>query len=150
MSKLDKTTLESIGRSWVEGWNKSNSDEFAELFREDGEYMDPAFGILRSGREYMKFHHLLWHRAISGFRMTYERIIPGDNVVVVQAIGEGRFDGESLGDGKVVPTGKAFRARLCAVLAIGDDAKIARCSEYYDRSLMPDGHQAPFRDLDQV
>lgn len=150
MSKLDKKTLESIGRTWVEGWNGSNSDSFAQLFRDDGEYLDPAFGLLRRGRDYMKFHHLLWHRAISGFRMTAERIIAGYAVVVVQAIGEGKFDGESLGDGKVLPTGNVFRARLCAVLAIGDDGKIARCSEYYDRSLMPDGQEAPFRDLDGV
>ena len=150
MSNLDKQTLENIGRFWVERWSKSNSDEFAELFREDGEYLDAAFGALRRGRDFMKLHHQLWHRAVSGFRMTPERITTGDAIVVVQAIGEGTFSGESLGGGKMAATGKAFRARLCAVLAIGDDAKIARCSEYYDRSLMPGGQEAPFRDLDHI
>lgn len=150
MSKLDKQSLENIGRSWVAGWSASDSDAFAKLFREDGEYVDPAFGAFRRGRDFMKIHHQLWHRAISGFRMTSERIVAGDDVVVVQAIGEGTFDGDSLGGGKVVATGKAFRARLCAVLAIGDDGKIARCSEYYDRGLMPGGEEAPFRDLDNI
>ena len=150
MTKLDKQALENVGRSWVEGWNKSNADEFAHLFKEDGEYLDAAFGALRRGRDFMKLHHQLWHRAISGFRMTPERFIAGDAVVVVQAIGEGTFDGESLGGGKVLATGKTFRARLCAVLAIADDGKIARCSEYYDRSLMPEGQQAPFPDLDHL
>ncbi|MBO4224111.1 DUF4440 domain-containing protein [Bradyrhizobium neotropicale] len=150
MTRLDKQTLENVGRSWVEGWNKHDADEFARLFREDGEYMDTAFGALRRGRDFMRRHHQLWHRAISDFRMVPEKIIAGDSVVVVQAVGEGTFDGESLGGGKVVATGKTFRARLCAVLAIADDGKIARCSEYYDRSLMPDGQQAPFRDLDHI
>ena len=71
-------------------------------------------------------------------------------MVVVQAIGEGTFDGESLGGGKMVATGRTFRARLCAVLAVADDGKITRCSEYYDRSLMPERQQAPFRDLDHI
>ena len=150
MSKLDKQSLENIGRSWVAGWSASDSDAFAKLFREDGEYVDPAFGAFRRGRDFMKLHHQLWHRAISGFRMTPERFIAGDAVVVVQAIGEGTFDGESLGGGKVVTTGKTFRARLCAVLDVADDGKIARCSEYYDRSLMPEGQQAPFPDLDHL
>ncbi|UGY16285.1 nuclear transport factor 2 family protein [Bradyrhizobium septentrionale] len=150
MTKLDKQTLENIGRSWVDGWNKSNADEFAHLFREDGEYLDAAFGALRRGRDFMRLHHQLWHRAISGFRVAPERFIAGDSVVVVQAIGEGTFDGESLGGGKVIATGKAYRARLCAVLAVAEDGKITRCSEYYDRSLMPEGEQAPFRDLDHI
>lgn len=150
MSKPDRQTLENIGRLWVERWGHSNSDEFADLFTENGEYLDPAFGIFRRGRDFMKLHHQLWHRAVSGFRMTPERITAGDAIVVVQAIGEGNFNGESLGGGKMAATGKAFRGRLCAVLAISEDAKIARCSEYYDRSLMPGGQEAPFRDLDHI
>ena len=150
MGKLDNHALENIGRAWVAGWSNSNSDAFAQLFREDGEYVDPAFGAFRRGRDFMKFHHQTWHRAVSGFHMTPERVIAGDSVVVVQAIGEGKFDGDSLGGGKVVATGKAFRARLCAVLAIGDDGKITRCSEYYDRGLMPGGDEAPLRDLDHI
>lgn len=150
MSKPDRQTLENIGRSWVERWGNSNSDEFADLYTEDGEYMDPAFGLLRRGRDLVKRHHQLWHRAVSDFRMKSERMIVGDAVVVVQAIGEGTFDGESLGGGKIAATGKHFRARLCAVLAVDDDGKIARCTEYYDRGLMPNGEVTPARDLDEI
>lgn len=112
--------------------------------------MDPAFGVLRRGRDFMKLHHQIWHRAISDFRMTSERIITGEDVVVVEAICEGTFDGEDLGGGRMTATGKPFRARMCAVLAIGEDNKIARCTDYYDRSLLPGGQEAPMRDLDNI
>lgn len=150
MGKLDKQALENVGRLWVERWSKPDPDAFAELFREDGEYMDPAFGILRRGRQFVKIHHQGWYRAISGFRMSAEQIIAGDSVVIVQAIGEGTFDGENLGGATMIATGKAFRARLCAVLVIDDDGRIVRCTEYYDRSLMPGGQPAPLRDLDNL
>lgn len=148
MSQPDRQILENIGRLWVKRWGRSNSDEFADLFTEDGEYLDPAFGVFRRGRDFMKLHHQIWHRAISDFRMTSEGIIAGDAVVVVQAIASGTFNGESLAGGKMAATGKPFHGRMCAVLAVGEGDRIARCTDYYDRGLMPGGLETPMRDLD--
>ncbi|WP_423787668.1 ester cyclase, partial [Klebsiella pneumoniae] len=75
----------------------SDAASFADLFAENGEYMDPAFGILRHGRQFVRIHHESWRRSIPDFCMKTERIIAGESVVVVQAIGEGTFDGENLG-----------------------------------------------------
>ncbi|MBN3782855.1 ester cyclase [Burkholderia sp. Ac-20345] len=152
MSKFDKQALENIARSWVDGWNKNDVDSFAALYAENGEYMDPGFGILRRGHDFVKMHYGQWRRAAPDFRMTAERIIAGDGeaVVIVQAIGEGTYNGVSLGDGTMDATGLPFRARLCAVLALDDNGKITRCTEYYDPAQMPNGVKPPLRDLDNI
>ena len=150
MQNPDRRSLENIGREFVARWASTDADAFADLFNENGEYVDPAFGLLRRGREFMQTHHQLWHRAISDFRMTTEKIIAGDADVVVLAICEGRFDGDSLGGGAIVATGEPFRARMCAVLAIDEHGKITRATDYYDRSMMPEGRKAPMRDLDAI
>ncbi len=149
MNAIPKS-LDEVGRQFIARWESPDAEAFADMFGENGEYVDTAFGLLRRGRDFMRNHHRLWHRAISDLRITEERIITGATDIVVLAICEGIFDGESLGGGIVVATGKHFRARLCIVLAIDEHGKIARATDYYDRSLMPEGHRAPMRDLDAI
>ena len=148
--KALSSSMTDIGRQFIARWESTDADAFADMFSENGEYVDTAFGLLRRGRDFMRNHHRLWHRAISDFHITEERIITGETDIVVLAICEGIFDGESLGGGIIVATGKHFRARLCIVLAIDESGKIARATDYYDRSLMPEGHKAPMRDLDAI
>lgn len=150
MRDMSNQSYEDIGRQFVARWQGSDAEAFAALFSENGEYVDPAFGIFRRGRGFMHKHHQLWHRAVSNFSMVSERIIAGEADVVVLAICEGVFDGDSLGGGVVAPTGKPFRARMCAVLTIDAHGQITRATDYYDRAMMPGGQPAPMRDLDAI
>jgi hypothetical protein len=46
--------LEQVGRNWVAGWNSRDSEAFSRLWTPDGEYVDPSFGIHRTGRSLLR------------------------------------------------------------------------------------------------
>jgi ketosteroid isomerase-like protein len=79
--------------------------------------------------------------------MIAERIYVTDGAVIVQVIGEGTFSGADLAGGKMKATSLPFRGRTCAVLELDDDGKIACCTEYYDRAIIPGGAKPPFDHL---
>src|SRR6516162_4627399 len=117
------------------------------LYSPHGKYIDPSFGIEQRGREAISSHHEKWWNAIPDFRMIAERIYVTDGAVIVQVIGEGTFSGADLAGGKMKATSLPFRGRTCAVLELDDDGKIACCTEYYDRAIIPGGSQAAVRSL---
>ena len=138
---------ESIGEQWVAGWNSKDSVAFSMLYSLDGKYIDVSFGIVQRGRGAIRSHHEKWWNAIPDFRMIAERIHVADGAGIVQVIGEGTFSGADLARGKMKATSLPFRGRTCAVLELDDQGKIACCTEYYDRAIIPGGAKPP---LDQV
>jgi hypothetical protein len=69
-----------------------------------------------------------------------------DRVVVVQFSAEGTFSGEDLGGGRVKATRRRFGGRSIAVLEFDDAIKIKKCTEYYDRSILPGGEPTVFNE----
>ena len=138
---------ENMGEKWVAGWNSKDSVAFSMLYSLHGKYIDPSFGIVQRGREAISSHHEKWWNAIPDFRMIAERIYVTDGAVIVQVIGEGTFSGADLAAGKIKATSLPFRGRTCAVLELDDDGKIASCTEYYDRAIIPGGANPPFDHL---
>lgn len=145
---MEINDLTELACKLVEKWVEPDSAAFAALFAEDGEYIDTAFGVRRRGRRFMEHHHMLWHAAISQFTMHPLRIAAAADFVAIEALAEGRFDGESLGGGKMKPTYARFSGRMCVLIDVTPDGKIARCTDYYDRNILPGGHSAPFSDLE--
>jgi ketosteroid isomerase-like protein len=138
---------ENMGEKWVAGWNSKDSVAFSMLYSPHGKYIDPSFGIVQRGREAISSHHEKWWNAIPDSRMIAERIYVTDGAVIVQVIGEGTFSGADLAGGKMKATSLPFRGRTCAVLELDDDGKIACCTEYYDRAIIPGGAKPPFDHL---
>ncbi len=134
--------MDDIGTKWVAGWSSRDSDAFAKLYAPDGEYVDHAFCLCRSGRAAVRKHHELWWKAVPDFVMTLERTLVSDRSIIVQVVGEGTFSGEDLGGGKMKATGKRFSGRLVAILDIDEFDRIATSTEYYDKSIMPGGSVA--------
>lgn len=149
MAQLKTIDLEKLGRELVEKWAERDSAAFAALFANDGEYIDAAFGVRRSGRDSMEHHHKLWHAAISQFTMRPLRLVTAPGFIAIEALAEGRFDGEGLGGGKIKPTYARFRGRMCVLIDVTSEGKIARCTDYYDRSTMPGGQRPPLGDLEE-
>ena len=139
---------ENMGERWVAAWNSEDSVAFSMLYSPNGKYIDPSFGIVQRGRDAIRMHHEKWWNAIPDFRMVAERIHVANGAVIVQVIGEGTFSGADLAMGKMKATSLPFRGRTAAVLELDDDGKIAWCTEYYDRAIIPGGAKPPFDQLD--
>ena len=135
-----------VAKEWIARWGKPDSAAFAELYADDGAYVDPAFGLLRKGRQRIQMHHHLWWKAIPDFELRAEQFHVAGRVVVVQFSAEGTFSGEDLGGGRVKATQRRFRGRSIAVLEFDDEMKIKKCTEYYDRSILPGGEPTLFND----
>ena len=129
---------------WFEGLLSRDSDAFAQLFSENGVYADPAFGLVRRGREFVRLHHRKWHAAIPDFVGAVERILIDNQTAIIQYVAEGTFSGEPLT--AIQPTFRSFKARVVILLDYDFDGKIVMCTEYYDRSIMPGGMSTPFTD----
>jgi uncharacterized protein (TIGR02246 family) len=140
-------SLEQVGRDWVAGWNSRDSDAFSRLFAPDGEYLDPSFGIRRTGRNFLRMHHEIWWKAIPDFVMKIRHIHVAARSVIVEVTAEGTFSGCDLVGGKMKATNNPFRGWSIAVLDVNDVGEIMTCREYYDRSIVPGGVQPPFDDL---
>ncbi|UGY16295.1 ester cyclase [Bradyrhizobium septentrionale] len=140
--------VEQVARHWLDQLQKPNSDAFARLFTQNGRYIDPAFGLARQGRDFVRLHHKKWHAAVPDFRANVERVLVDGQTAVIQYEATGTFDGEPLGAGEnaIQPTHKRFKARVVIVLDLDDDGQVKTCTEYYDRSIMPDGATTPYAD----
>jgi uncharacterized protein (TIGR02246 family) len=139
--------LEQVGRNWVAGWNSRDSEAFSRLYTPDGEYVDPSFGIRRTGRSFLRMHHEIWWKAVPDFVMTARHIHVAARSVIVEVTAEGTFSGGDLGGGKMKATKKAFRGWSIGVLEVNEAGEIMICREYYDRSIVPGGAQPPFDEL---
>ncbi|MBN3782865.1 ester cyclase [Burkholderia sp. Ac-20345] len=133
---------------WLDRLQNQDSEEFARLFSVDGLYVDPAFGLVRRGRDFVKLHHRRWHAAVPDFRCKAERVLVEGRTATIQYEAEGTFSGESLGAGEriILPTHQSFRARGLIVLDYDESGQVISCTEYYDRSIMPCGEKPPFDD----
>jgi uncharacterized protein (TIGR02246 family) len=140
----------AIGDRWIAGWSSPDSDAFARLYALDGRYTDVAFGITRSGRNYVRRHHMHWRNAVPDFVMTRETVRAAANAVIVQAHCTGTFSGDDLVGGLLKATHKPFRCRTIAVLDLNEHHEIEWCTEYYDRSVMPGGASTPYNEAEEA
>ena len=140
-----------IATRWLEQLQQPDSAAFAALYTEDGLYVDPAFGLARRGREFVRLHHRKWHAAIPDFKARTERVLVDGRTAVLLYEATGTFSGEPLGAGEnaLLPTNRPFKARGIVVLDLDADGFIQCCTEYYDRSIMPMGVKAPYADNPQ-
>ena len=133
-------------KEWIARWGKSDSAAFAELYADDGAYVDPAFGIHAKGRPRIHRHHQAWWKAVPDFELRAEQFHVANRVVVVQFRAEGTYSGEDLAGGRVKATERRFRGRSIAVLEFDVEIKIQKCTEYYDRSILPGGEPTLFNE----
>ena len=138
----------NIATQWLEHLNQPDSTAFADLFTEDGLYVDPSFGLARQGREFVRLHHRKWHVAVPDFKANLERVLVDGLTAVLLYEGTGTFTGESLGSSEkpMQPTHRPFKARAVIVLDLDENGLVKCCTEYYDRSIMPMGVKTPFSD----
>ena len=139
-------TLIDAAKEWIARWGKPDSVAFAELYADDSAYVDPAFGVHAKGRPRIHRHHQAWWKAVPDFELRAEQFHVADRVVVVQFRAEGTFSGEDLAGGRVKATQRKFRGRSNAVLEFDDEIKIKKCTEYYDRSILPSGEPTLFNE----
>ena len=140
-----------IATRWLDLLQQPDSLAFAGLYGEDGLYVDPAFGLARRGREFIRLHHHKWHAAVPDFKAKVERVLVDGLTAILLYEATGTFDGEPLGAGEnaLHPTNRPFKARGIVVLDLDADGLIQCCTEYYDRSIMPMGVKAPYADNPQ-
>ena len=140
--------ITDIATRWLDLLQRPDSATFADLFTEDGLYIDPAFGLARRGREFVRLHHHKWHAAVPDFKAKIERVLVDGRTATLLYEGTGTFDGEPLGVGEnaVQPTNRPFKARVAIVLDLDEGGLVKCCTEYYDRSIMPMGVKAPYAD----
>jgi SnoaL-like domain len=133
---------------WFEHLLQSDSIGFADLFAEDGMYVDPGYGLARRGREYVRLHHHNWHASVPDFNAKLERVLVDGLTAILLYEGTGTFNGEPLGAGEkaVQPTNRPFKARAVIVLDLDENGLVTCCTEYYDHSIMPMGVEAPYAD----
>ena len=137
-----------IATSWLDQLQQPDSVAFANLFTEDGLYVDPSFWLVRRGREFVRLHHRKWHAAVPDFKANLERMLVDGLTAVLLYEGTGTFTGEPLGSSEspMQPTHRAFKARAVIVLDLNENGLVKFCTEYYDRSIMPMGIKTPFSD----
>lgn len=126
----------ALAEAWVKMWSQTDSAAFAALFDEAIDYTDNAFNVSPQGREAVQDHHRIWLAAAPDFSIELEELHELGNIVVVQGLGRGTFNGEDLANGTLKATGKPFQGRLAAVIICGENG-IVKCDEYYDRLQMP-------------
>lgn len=138
-----------IATRWLDQLQQPDSVAFANLFTEDGLYVDPSWGLARQGREFVRLHHRKWHAAVPDFKAELERVLVDDMTATLLYEGTGTFDGESLGAGEnlMQPTHRAFKARAVIILDLDENGLVKCCTEYYDRSIMPMGVKTPYADV---
>jgi hypothetical protein len=136
---------------WLDQLLHPDSAAFAELFTEDGMYVDPAFGLARKGREFVRLHHQKWHAAIPDFGAKIERVLVDGLTATLLYEGWGTFNGKPLGMGEnaLQPTNRQFKARAVIILDLNESGLVKCCTEYYDRSVMPMGVKTPYADNPQ-
>ena len=137
-----------IATRWLDQLQQPDSAVFADLFTEDGLYVDPSFGLARKGREFVRLHHRKWHAAVPDFKANLERVLVDGLMAVLLYEGTGTFTGEPLGSSEnpIQPTHRPFKARAVIVLDLDENGFVKCCTEYYDRSIMPMGVKTPFAD----
>lgn len=137
-----------IATRWLDQLQQPDSVAFADLFTEDGLYVDPSWGLARQGREFVRLHHRKWHAAVPGFKAELERVLVDGMTAILLYKGTGTFDGEPLGAGEnmMQPTNRPFKARAVIVLDLDENGLVKCCTEYYDRSIMPMGVKTPYAD----
>lgn len=137
-----------IATQWLDKLQQPDSVEFANLFTEDGMYVDPSWGLARQGREFVRLHHRKWHAAVPDLKASLERVLVDGMTAILLYEGTGTFNGEPLGAGEntLQPTHRPFKARAVIVLDLDADGLVRCCTEYYDRSIMPAGIKTPYAD----
>lgn len=137
-----------IATRWLYQLLQPDSAAFADLFTEDGQYVDPSWGLVRRGREFVRLHHRKWHAAVPDFKAELERVLVDGMTTILLYEGTGTFNGEPLGSGEntMQPTNLPFKARAVIVLDLDENGLVKCCTEYYDRSIMPMGVKTPYAD----
>ena len=71
-------TLIDAAKEWIARWGKPDSAAFAELYADDGAYVDPAFGVHAKGRPRIHRHHQAWWKAVPDFELRAEQFHVAD------------------------------------------------------------------------
>jgi ketosteroid isomerase-like protein len=140
--------VDQIARQWIDLFQKPDSEAFAALFTQGGSFVDPAFGLVRQGRELVRLHHKKWLAAVPDFKAAIERVLVDGRTAVILYRATGTFNGDPLGAGNnaVQPTNREFTARVVIVLDLDADGQVETCTEYYDTVMMPNGGKGPYAD----
>ena len=56
----------TIGQSWIDGWNSTDPEKLVAAFTPDGVYEDVAFGIIKKGSAELRDLHKFFHNAVGG------------------------------------------------------------------------------------
>lgn len=90
-----------IATQWLDKLQQPDSVEFANLFTEDGMYVDPSWGLARQGREFVRLHHRKWHAAVPDLKASLERVLVDGMTAILLYEGTGTFNGEPLGAARI-------------------------------------------------
>ncbi|MFD8000457.1 nuclear transport factor 2 family protein [Streptomyces mirabilis] len=134
-----------IATRWLEMLEQPDTNAFAELFTEDGMYIDPAYGVVQRGRDFVRLHHRMWHASVPDFKTKVERVVVDGLTAVILYQGTGTYSGEPIAAGeKHAPTNRWFEARVAIVLDLDDNGLVKCCTEYYDHTIMPLGEETAY------
>jgi hypothetical protein len=132
-----KMDVVAVAQKFCAGWTSLDAEAVSLLFAPEGYSTDIAFGITRRRRDQVREHHRIWRTAVPEFVMLKEQAYEAGSTVIVKTLCYGTFSGGGLGGGKLKATFKSFRARAISVLELNEQSQILACTEYYDRSTMP-------------
>jgi ketosteroid isomerase-like protein len=139
--------VKQMANHWMDRFREVDSDAFTQCFAEDGSIVDPAFGLVRQGRDLVQLHHRKWHAAVPDFKADVERLLVDGQSAVFVWYGSGTFTGAPLGPGDIIqPTHKPFKTRAILVLDFEANGLVKTCTAIYDSNIMPRGGKGPYAD----
>ncbi|MFD8000462.1 nuclear transport factor 2 family protein [Streptomyces mirabilis] len=135
------TDHEEICRSWARAWEIASPADFAAQYAEDGIYVDHAFRRAKSARDAIEEHSVIWHKAISNFRIDPREIQPLEDGAFMTFIGRGTFTRD-------LPIMKATSADIvfhgAVRITIDAAGKIKKTEEYYSTTFAQTGGQESY------
>ena len=122
-------TPKEVALAWLDAWNKHDAAVLVELYAEDAENIQVAFGESLRGREALLENFNIFFKAFPDSYTNPENVFVDGEWAIIEWNGGGTFTG-ALGD--IQPNGKSFNLRGCGFLHI-IKGKIRFQRGYFDR-----------------
>ena len=116
-------------RAWFDAYNRRDADALIEIYADDAEIVQVAFGDSLRGRDALLTSFQEFFKAFPDNYTNPESIFVDGDWAIIEWTGGGTFT-ESLGGN--APTGKSFTLRGCAFFHITED-KIKFQRGYFDK-----------------
>jgi steroid delta-isomerase-like uncharacterized protein len=121
-----------VAAEWNKAFNAHDEDRMRELTAEDAVFTAPG-GVRIEGRDALLEYAMGWLDAFPDGRITVERRIVSENLIVEEYTFEGTHEGTLPGPaGDIHATGRTLKARVADVTRV-EDGKMVEANLYFDQ-----------------